>query len=146
MFLKKSVLKDTYAPKDIDARPFKDNQAEQFNLLNKDYLRKLPLENLTGTSDWFNNLLKENIYFTDERREKLCTLLKDRIESGIYLVQTDKRIPITKNKHKRDLEKIQGLSLIILPDYLTTPVLQPLPVDLRSLCFFLRRDFLLILQ
>ena len=116
MFIKKSALKDTYAAIDIDARPFKDNQAEQFNLLNKKYLKTLPLDNLSDASKWFEKLLKENVYISEERRTKICTLLKDRIESGIYLVQNDKSIPITKRKHQRELEKIQGLSLIIFPE------------------------------
>ena len=115
LFLNKASLKDSYGAIDIDARPFKDNQAEQFNLLNKDFLKTITFENLNSTELWFNRLLKENEYIPEERNNKLCELLKDRIESGIYLVHDNKKIAITKNKHKRELEHIQGLSLIAVP-------------------------------
>lgn len=115
LFLNKASLKDSYGAIDIDAKPFKDNQAEQFNLLNKDFLKTITFENLNSTELWFNRLLKENEYIPEERNNKLCELLKDRIESGIYLVHNNKKIAITKNKHKRELEYIQGLSLIAVP-------------------------------
>ena len=112
LFLNKVLPKTSYAAIDIPARPFKDNQAEQFNLLDRKNLKSLPLENVSDIPVWFDSLLQKNVFISKERRTLLCENLKNRIQGFTYLVENDKKIPITKNKHRRTLDKLQGLSLV----------------------------------
>ncbi len=115
LFLKKAVLKESYAAIDIEAKPFKDNQAEQFNLLNKDFLKGLDFSKVEGAGKWFYELLASNSYFSEERRKSLCSLVNNRIKSISYLIENDKKIPITKNKHRREIDRLQSLSLVVIP-------------------------------
>lgn len=115
MFLNKAKPRKSYAPIDIEAKPFKNNQAEQFNLLDKKMLKDLPFEKLSEAEKQFNNLLKKNIYIDEERRNSLCSLLQSKINSISYLIGNDVKIPITKNRHQRELERFQSLSIVIAP-------------------------------
>lgn len=56
------------APIDLPAKPFKDNHAEQFNMLSNEILKKLPLENLKDSGERFALLLSRNAYMPKERK------------------------------------------------------------------------------
>lgn len=112
MFLKKVMPKTSYPSIDIEAKPFKDNQAEMFNLLNKDFLKDLNFENLSNISEHFSKLLENNVYISEERRKALCCNLENRIKSISYMISNDKKFPITKNKHKRELDRFQSLMIV----------------------------------
>ena len=113
LFLNKALPKISYAAINIPARPFKDNQAEQFNLLNKSKLKELPFEKLKNAEKWFNELLKNNEYISTERRVVLCENLMNRIFSIEYLIKNEQKIFISKGKHKRGLDLIQGISIVV---------------------------------
>lgn len=113
LFLNKALPKKSYAAINIQTRPFKDNQAEQFNLLNKRKLKELPFEKLKNAGKWFNELLKNNEYISAERRVVLCENLMNRISSIEYLIKNEQKIFISKGKHKRDLDLIQGISIAV---------------------------------
>ncbi len=117
LFLNKALPKKSYAAINIQARPFKDNQAEQFNLLNKSKLKELPFEKLKNAGKWFNELLKNNEYISAERRAALCENLMNRISSIDYLIKNEQKIFISKGKHKRDLDLIQGISIAVLESF-----------------------------
>lgn len=116
MFLGNPIPKTSYAAIDIRARPFKDNQAEQFNILDISVLRELPFRNLQDAPAWFDKILQSNVYISEERRKLLCENLKSRVNSITYLVENEKKIPITKNRHRRSLERLQGITVVAL-DY-----------------------------
>ena len=117
LFLNKALPKKSYAAINIQARPFKDNQAEQFNLLNKSKLKELPFEKLKNAGKWFNELLKNNEYISAERRVVLCENLMNRISSIEYLIKNEQKIFISKGKPKRDLDLIQGISIIVSENF-----------------------------
>ena len=117
LFLNKALPKKSYAAINIQARPFKDNQAEQFNLLNKSKLKELPFEKLKNAGKWFNELLKNNEYISAERRVVLCENLMNRISSIEYLIKNEQKIFISKGKPKRDLDLIQGISIAVSENF-----------------------------
>ena len=117
LFLNKALPKKSYAAINIQARPFKDNQAEQFDLLNKSKLKELPFEKLKNAGKWFNELLKNNEYISAERRVVLCENLMNRISSIEYLIKNEQKIFISKGKPKRDLDLIQGISIIVSENF-----------------------------
>ena len=115
MFLTKMMPKQDYEAINIEAKPFKDNQAEQFNLLKKEYLTNLPLEKASDTVPLFSSILKLNELIPSERRIALCKTLEARISEAVSLVKEDRKIKITKSRQQRELDRLNTLnSLVVL--------------------------------
>ena len=115
MFLTKMMPKQDYEAINIEAKPFKDNQAEQFNLLKKEYLTNLPLEKASDTVPLFSSILELNELIPSERRIALCKTLEARISEAVSLVKEDRKIKITKSRQQRELDRLNTLnSLVVL--------------------------------
>ena len=112
LFLKKFTPKKTYPHIDIPAKPFKDNHAEQFNLLIKNNFLSLDFSKLKDLNTWVDNLLKNNIYISDERRDVIVSLLNNRVAAANYLITNDQKIQITKSKQKRQLDNLYSISIV----------------------------------
>lgn len=113
MFLSKATVKNR-APIDSPAKPFKDNHAQQFNLLSNEILKKLPLENLKDSGERFSHILRENIYMPKERIESLKNCLDERILLARSLINENRKIKITRSKHQREIDRFNSLSSIVI--------------------------------
>ena len=116
MFLTKTMPKQDYDAINIEAKPFKDNQAEQFNLLKREHLNELSLDKAKEVIPLFSSILKLNEYISAERKDALCKTLETRISQAFTLVKENKKIQITKSKQQRELDRLNMLnSLVIIP-------------------------------
>lgn len=113
MFLSKATVKNR-APVDSPAKPFKDNHAQQFNLLSNEILKKLTLENLKNSGERFAQILKENVYMPEERIESLANCLDERISLAQSLIKENRKIKITKSRHQREIDRFNSLSSIVI--------------------------------
>ena len=114
MFLNKSMPKINYDAINIDAKPFKDNQAAQYNLLKNDVLKLLKFDDLKKVIPLFSTILKQNTYISEERRNALCDCLDARITEAITLVKDNRKIKINKTHRQRELDRLNTLSSIVL--------------------------------
>lgn len=116
MFLTKTMPKQDYDAINIEAKPFKDNQAEQFNLLKREHINELSLDKAKEVIPIFSSILKLNEYISAERKDALCKTLETRISQAFTLVKENKKIQITKSKQQRELDRLNMLnSLVIIP-------------------------------
>lgn len=114
MFLNKSIPKINYDAINIDSKPFKDNQAAQYNLLKNDVLKLLKFNDLKKVIPLFSTILKQNTYISEERRNALCDCLDARITEAITLVKDNRKIKINKTHRQRELDRLNTLSSIVL--------------------------------
>lgn len=112
LFLNKPNPKKSYPHIKIKAKPFKDNQAEQMNLVIKNNIVSFDFSKLDELNIWFNDLLKKNIYISEERRDIIVSLLNNRIQAANYLISNNQKIPITKSKHRREIDNLHSISII----------------------------------
>lgn len=114
LFLEKSIVKNMYAAQDIEAKPFKDNQAEQFNLINKDILRGIDFKGLSDVPNIFEEILKKNRYIDENRRTALYRNLVNRIDQVKMLSEKNMTLSVTRGKHRREQDRWNSLGMIIL--------------------------------
>lgn len=113
MFISKSIVK-YYAPIDLQAKPFKDNHAEQFNLLSSEILKTLPLEELNNVSKRFGQLLSQNVFFSKDRINSLEEYLSKRINLALTMIEKNQKLKITKSRHQREIDRFNSLNLIVI--------------------------------
>ena len=114
LFLEKPLPKTDYDAINIEAKPFKDNHAEQFNLLEKGFLLSLVFDRTGDVGQIFSTILKSNVYITDKRRNALCECLDARISQAISLVRENRRIRITKSRVQREFDRLDTLNSLVL--------------------------------
>lgn len=114
MFLTKTMPKNNYDAINIEAKPFKDNQAEQFNLLKREYLNELSLEKAIEVIPLFSSILKLNEYISSERKDALCKTLVTRITQSFSLIRDNRKIKITKSKKQRELDRLNTLNSLVI--------------------------------
>lgn len=73
-------LQDEHLLKEAASKPFARTHSEQIEkLLCRKYCASLPFQKLNGIELWFDDLLRKNKSLSSQRREILCSILKQRI-------------------------------------------------------------------
>lgn len=114
MFLTRPMPKQDYEAINIEAKPFKDNQAEQFNLLKREYFNNISLENAVDVIPLYSSILKLNEYITPDRRNALCKTLESRITQAINLIKENRKIKISKSRQQLELDRLNTLNSLII--------------------------------
>lgn len=73
--------------KNIDAKPFAQNQQEQIEMLPVSiFCKDLPFKNLKSFPQWCRKLLSTNYRLSDKRKDLICSTIKDRISKAKKLI------------------------------------------------------------
>ena len=84
---------DLMESRNIKARPFADNQKEQFDIISAaKYLKDLPFERLDNMEVFYDKKMQYNKRITPERRNLLCDLLINRISETERIITAGKII------------------------------------------------------
>ena len=91
--------------RNIEAKPFAENQFSQFSLLPlKKYCKNLPFNKLEDFSSWCQKLLSSNYRLSEKRKDLICSVLDRRIELTRRLILQGKD-DLSDNNTKKHMKK-----------------------------------------